>query len=468
MRADAADYLPEGMELSMNAKLRGDEGFLLVEVLVSAALLLMVSAAVFLTLDNADSQAGNQQRRTIAANVAQGELERLRSQPIEEVAKLTTAKTIVREHGGIDYTINLKSKWLSDGGGDTELKCASRNGGLDYLRATATVSWQGMKTAKPQTITTLVTPRGGAGDENNGSLSVMIVGRDGVTGKSGITVSLQGTKTYTETTNANGCVVFPFIPISNNYTLRFNRTGMVDINGVQAVEETVSVTPNATNKLEFMYDSAGTTAFSFRTWRAGQSGEPSIPTRPGEASLFAAQQPQATVVPLGTNDTWDDPSKGFFPFLTAYTIYAGACDKAVPAYNSRGVNIVPAQRRPAGVIPVPSVDYEVWSGDGRTGWGAVGDGSLVDGARVKVTTSCGATYTRITGDTVSGIAAPNVGRLADPGFPYSVGAGICISGRGSNGTNYRVNFTDDITNMNGGGNVERIYLRRTGATTGSC
>src|SRR5690606_14222180 len=161
---------------------------------------------------------------------------------------------------------------------------------------------------------------------------------------------VQGTKTYTETTNANGCVVFPFIPISNNYTLRFNRTRMVDVNGVQAVEETVSVAPNATNKLEFMYDAAGTTAFSFRTWRAGQTGEPTVPTRPGSASLFAAQQPQPLVVPLGANDTWADPSVGLFPFLSAYTIYAGGRDKAVPAYNSRGVNIVPAQRRPAGVI----------------------------------------------------------------------------------------------------------------------
>ncbi len=97
-------------------------------------LLVVASLAVMTALDRADAMAGIQQRKTTAANVAQAELERVRSLPIEDVANLRSGgsgKRVVT-YNGMTFTVNSSTRWLTDGK-DT-VDCTASDGGLDYLQ----------------------------------------------------------------------------------------------------------------------------------------------------------------------------------------------------------------------------------------------------------------------------------------------------------------------------------------------
>ena len=78
-RAKSSDGLSvpnyEVMPMHVPTRLRDDRGFLLVEVMVSALLLVVASLAIMTALDKSDALAGNQQKRTMAANIAQAELD---------------------------------------------------------------------------------------------------------------------------------------------------------------------------------------------------------------------------------------------------------------------------------------------------------------------------------------------------------------------------------------------------------
>ncbi|MDO9352071.1 MAG: hypothetical protein Q7T55_00155, partial [Solirubrobacteraceae bacterium] len=106
-----------------------DAGFVLVEVLVSAALLILVGLSVFTTLDQSDKLAGQQVRRAMAANMAQSELERIRSLPIEDVANLRGTKTVVPDatRPADKYYLTSSSKWVTDGSDEPD--CTTRSGG---------------------------------------------------------------------------------------------------------------------------------------------------------------------------------------------------------------------------------------------------------------------------------------------------------------------------------------------------
>ncbi|MBJ7470700.1 MAG: hypothetical protein JHD16_05335, partial [Solirubrobacteraceae bacterium] len=226
---------------------------MIIEVLVSALILVMVSLAVFSTLENSDKAAGNQQRRALAANFVQSELERIRSLPVEDIAAMRGVRTVTRD--GIEFYVTTTAKWVTDG--DDEPKCESRSGGLDYMRTTVSISWKGMGQAKPISFTSLFTPTAGAGGDT-GSVSVHLLNRNGGPVPN-VAVTLDGPSTYTETTNKNGCVVFAFVPESLDYEVRFQRAGFVNEQSISAVKEATTVTARETTKLQFLYDSGGFT-----------------------------------------------------------------------------------------------------------------------------------------------------------------------------------------------------------------
>ena len=404
-------------------RLRGEDGFIIVEVLVSAVILVTVSLAVFLTLDNADKAAGNQQKRTLAANFAQSELERIRSLPVEDVAAARGTRTVTAN--GITYTETLVAKWVTDGSDEPE--CTTRSGGLDYLRTTVSISWNGMGQAKPVTMTTFYTPPAGAGGGDTGSASVHITDRNG-NPVAGIGVTLDGPQDFSDTTNVNGCVVFGFVPESTAYTIRFSRAGFVDGDSNPTVADPVTVTGGETTKLQYDYDQGGTTEVRFLTRRGGAE----IATNPLRLQFFNAAQPSGPkTIPLdGTVGTWtpgsgttasrwQGPSVPLFPFTGPYAVYAGNCKaNAVPNTNSdsKFVNITPNALQNTGIVYVPALDVTVYSGTGPSN-----PGTTVSNAIVQYDPGCTPIYQRTTDAT---------GKLVDPGFPYSTTGTVCAMSPG--------------------------------------
>lgn len=388
-----------------------DRGFLMVEILVSAAILIVVSLAAFMVMDQNDKLAGDNQRRAIAANMVQAEMERVRSLPIEDVARLSGTTTVIGPGGPKDeYYLTSKTRWITDNA--DEPNCATRSGGLDYMRLTTVVSWRKMNNAKPISMTTLITPSSRSSSSTAGSLSVNVIKADG-SGVSGLPISIDGVQNFTETTNINGCVVFPFVP-AGNYQLEFARPGWVDGDNVNAIDQTVSVAAGQTNKLEYNYDQGGYTRMNFVTGRRGSAPD-FVKSYPETVALFNSVQTSAPFkVDLGgTVDSWNSQAANvpLFPSASPYVIYTGQCPNGPPS-GTTGVNVPAGGMQGAGTVQVPSLDVMVWTGTPAS------PGSPANGAKVVVTSGCGADIVKRTG--------PD-GRLADPGFPYGLGASVCVS-----------------------------------------
>lgn len=428
------------------SRLRGEDGFIIIEVLVSAIILVTVSLAVFLALDNADKAAGNQQRRALAANFAQSELERIRSMPVEDVAAARGTRTVTRD--GIEYTEEIIAKWVTDGSDEPE--CTTRSGGLDYLRTTVRVSWKGMGNAQPVSMTSFYTPPAGAGGGDTGSVSVHITDRNGGP-VSNIGVTLDGPQDFTEVTNVNGCVVFGFVPESNAYTVKFARSGFVDGDSNQSVADPVIVTGGETLKLQYDYDRGGYTAATFETKRPS-SGTPE-PTKPLRLQLFHTAQPSGPKTfdlgPTGAS-SWNGSSIPLFPFTSPYAIYAGNCKANIPTSGGTFVNITPNVFQNAGTIRVPALDVTV-----RLGTPAA-PGAPVQNAEIQYDPGC----TPIYQDRMTDVN----GRIIDPGFPFAPnGTGtICAMSQGAGGRR----IAKPQSNFNLNGTALTLYLNDTGSKAG--
>lgn len=400
-----------------------DGGFILVEVLVSMLILILVGASAFTALEQGDKLSGQQVNRAMAANMAQAEIERIRSLPIEDVAGIR-GERIMNDPARpkIDFKVTATAKWVTDG--LDEPVCATRSGGLDYMRLTVKVVWDGIGVAKPVTFSTVVTPASRASSTTAGSLSVNVLKADGKTGVSNLEITLvpkAGGTALRETTNDNGCAVFPFVP-AVQYALKFSRTGWVNQNSVANVDDTVSVPAGGTNKVEYLFDQGGFTKANFITRRSGFLTD-SV-SQPLSIALYNGDQTPGPVTdPMsGTTSTWDT-GKPLFPSESPYIVYAGACGENSTGANATAVNISPGLTQNAGAVRVPSYDLRVYDGAS-----AATSTKTINGAKVVFNASCG-NYTRYTvGSGGLGVLDdPTTGRLVDPGFPYTTAAQICVS-----------------------------------------
>lgn len=427
-------------------RLNDDRGFMIIEVLVSALILIMASLAVFSALDNADKAAGNQQRRAQSANWAQSEMERIRSMPVEDIAAMKGVRTITRD--GINYTITTSAKWISDGG--DEPKCTSRTGGLDYMRVTVSIAWQKMGNTRPVTFTTLYTPPAGAGGDN-GSLSVRLINRNAGP-VAGVPVTLDGPVTMTETTNANGCVIFAFVPESLDYAIRFQRLGYVNQRSINNVADTpVTVTARETTKLEYLYDSGGFTLANFKTRSNGPTST-LVDSTPPAIQMFHIDQgpPEGITIPLsGTQNSWNGASVPWFPFTTPYSIYGGNCKENNPPSTTAGgaltklVNISPMATQNAGMVQLPALGVQVKAGTPNS------PGANVSGATVVVDANCNTNW--LLGPTNGS------GQLDDPGVPYSTNTKVCVFAT-VGGVTKRIILKNSITTGNEWNTMPIVYF----------
>lgn len=414
----------------LSSRMRDDRGFLLIEVVISAALLLTISFAALTALDKADSLAGDQQKRTIAANVAQAELERVRSLPLSDVANLRVGSTgdSTKVLNGITFTVSTGTKWLSDG--KETVDCTADGGGLDYLQATTTISWKGM-TAKPIVMSTLIAPATRAGSSDEGSLSVQITDAAG-NGVANMPVSLTGPQSFTDNTDAQGCVVWGSLDANSNWNLKFSKSGYVDADGTQEVDKTFTLTAGATTQQTYLYDRSGSFRVQFQTRITSGTD---ISTQQDNLTLSNSQMTNDKVQTFSTpTNNWDGSALPLFPFQsTRYTLYAGTCTAAMPPSTTHGIltaptlaNVTSGLQQPVRVW-VPSLDFTVRNGSGVP----------ISGATVKVTDACGVTYTRTTNGS---------GKLDNTGFPYfrynpaapspaSTGGSLCVS---SGGRRFRI------------------------------
>jgi Tfp pilus assembly protein PilV len=463
------------MRCANPTRIRSDEGgFAIVEVLIGAVIMVLVSAAVAMTFIATGKSTQYERERARANALAEKDLERTRSLRIADLDTLnsTPADTVTAD--GTTYSITSRMQYLTESA--TTSTCSSGSGSRDYLRLTSSVTWTGMGTHPAVTASTIVSPPSGSIVPNTGSLLVLVNDADDV-GISGTVLTGSGAGSFTGTTGTSGCVLWRNLPAGNyQMSVAGATSGMVDPNGdpppgnAPTPSQTVSVVEQSTNTVTLQYDTPGALAVNFKTEPYG-NGTP-INSKADGITAWNSGMQSAQTFTSSLLQTITTPAV-LFPFASpsAYAVYAGTCASNNPDPSGDGSNaaaignvVVP----PGGTgtlapnsIRLPALHLTVMSGTDSSNPGSVVNGADVHVADMTCTPS--SPKTRI-------LSTNSSGRLADPGFPYSSNYRVCAdaSFSGTRRRNYVMSGSSieqvQLTDPNAG-RVRTIYLQGTGATS---
>jgi Tfp pilus assembly protein PilV len=421
-----------------------DQGFAIIEVLVSALIVGLIVVAMFNGFAVTSRVSNDERSHSQADALAQQDEERLRTKQVSILNGFNETREVT--YGGTKYTISSKGNFIADASA-TE-SCTAGASSADYIRTTSEVSWAALKSRAKVVETGLVTPHLG------GSLLVHVTNASG-SGVSGMTVTAAGpspsTATETATTGANGCTIFSSLE-PGEYTVDTAQTGYVEKNGNSeppVSERTATVTNGATTNKEFVFDRGGELSVSFEN--------PSTKVAVEGDSFLALNTNMSlpSYKSFGTPGTFGltvKSPKTLFPFTGAYTVYAGSCPADEPIKNGQASDPAPAPVVPSGgaaafKVPAPPITVQVRSGtsSGSAGSTIAATGTLTD-------TGCkaeGITAVR----SFTTVAA--TGALPHPNMPYG-NYSLCVTATIS--SKARKFTTTVASNKAVGVTVPTIYL----------
>jgi Tfp pilus assembly protein PilV len=410
---------------------RAQDGSFLVEAVISAVIIVTVGLGALELIDRSSQLGGQQEAQAIAGNLAQSEQEQVRALPLAEQSNLR--QTTPKDVDGHVYSIASRADWVTDATGDAN--CTTATASADYLKLSTVVTWNNMGGRKPVTLESLITPGVRSFGAGQGSLAVQVSDRNGA-GVAALALSLSGLASRSDTTSADGCVLWGYLP-AGGYTLAFSQPpDYVTPDGQQTVSRPVTVVGDQTSNLALLYDRGGRLTTSFVT--KDRRGGPNIATSPQQAHVTHSGGGGVSVAWPVEGSTTTSPL--LFPFTSPYTVQADSCaasdvppvpeepnppSPAAPAAVTGLVTPGVTSPTTTATLRIPSPNIKVMSGT-----------TPVAGATVRVTTGCGTVYRRTT------IAD---GTLADPGFPYGRALTICVASGGRELTVVRANTNFNMT-----------------------
>lgn len=332
----------------------GDEaGFGLIEIIVSALLVVLVASGVYMGLDAASATSGINKRRSVSSQLAQQDQDRMRSMTVNDLSNYRSTRTL--PVAGITYTIDSRATWVSDSTGSAS--CTGGAANANYLGISSTVTWPTM-TIAPVTVESVIAPPVGSFTSSQGSIAVQVRDRNGV-GVPGVATRLSGARSYTDVTNAQGCVLWGYLPVGN-YTVGVAKSGYVDPQGNASPTQPVGVVGGGTNTLAFDYDLGGRIQADYETWDGSA-------TVAANGTEFTTVNSRLTVplLPFGDGAPHASFTSGLvFPFTDPYGVYAGNCAGADPLANGQPATLV--QVNPGATVPVavrlPPINLRVVDG----------------------------------------------------------------------------------------------------------
>jgi Tfp pilus assembly protein PilV len=226
---------------------RGSEdGFLLIEVMVSAVLVGLIVIATLTGFDVVGRSSAEQRRHNVAAVLASQSQEQLRSDPASTLLSFKNSEhTYTTTVGGTLFAVAQKASF---GNGGTQTGCSATEEGAKgkgtYILVSTSVTWSHM-VGKPVTASSLITPPIGSALE-------VEVNDGGSTPTAGVkilvsytAVEATGTTTLQATTGSAGCVLFAGIPATKAVMRVEESPGIVNKAGTLSwPEEEVTLAPN--------------------------------------------------------------------------------------------------------------------------------------------------------------------------------------------------------------------------------
>jgi Tfp pilus assembly protein PilV len=443
---------------------REETGIAIIEVLVSALVLLIFSIGVVTVLTGSSRATAQERHRTQANMLAEQELERVRSLRIADLVSLNSTRWVLDDGTQLAsgcptsgpqalqtcYTITSQSQFQNEPAATSG--CTAGTGSRDYLLLTVSVSWTGMGVLHPVRASTIASPPSGSVVPNSGTILVNVTDSRNV-GIAGVVVNGSGAGTFSGTTGTTGCVLFRNVA-TGNYTMSVGGTAssMVDQNGNVPPNQTVSVVDQGTNTVNLQYDRPGSISnINFKT----RDYTNTLVTSSADSVIVGntgMQTSKQFTPPGGVRATSITTTATLFPFTSPYAVYAGTCaSDNPPAGPMLGNATVPVggagTLASPGYIQLPSLQVTVWSGSS-----AAAPGSRLSAAKVTARdTGCNVTRTLTTSTNTNG----QVPVGGDIGLPYGT-YDVCASN--STATDKRTMTAFALTSAGATGTPLDIYL----------
>jgi hypothetical protein len=315
-----------------------EEGWMLIEVIMGAVLVLLVTVALLDGFDSSSKASSIDKQRSIASSLAQTDQERMRTYTVQHLSNLRAVVPVAQTTvGGVAYTVTERADWVNDNSGIAN--CTSSDTQGSYIEITSTVTWKSMGATVPVTASSLVSPPVGAFGPGQGTVAVQVLDSGG-NPVSGIPVSLG--PSYNDVTDDNGCAVFGYIP-SGPYVAKVTRSGWVDWGGNSPAQMNCAAPDGSTTVCTITMDVATTLNLAFLTQSYG-STSPTDPAVAGQATLAnSGMNPPPPDTQLSgrrpvpatpITPTSPLPAPNIFPFSSGYTGYAGyGCPEVDPSWT---------------------------------------------------------------------------------------------------------------------------------------
>lgn len=337
---------------SLRSRLLREDGFALIEVMVSAVLVVVLATATLSIIERAGAVASSDRSRAVATQLAQEDQDSMRLMKITSLSNYHVTHP-PQKVDNIDYTVESQAEWMRDDS-TGKVVCDGNTTRAEYAKITSKVTWA--RQTKPVILESYVAP--GVKGVSLGSLAVKLH-NDGTKGTPGITINFQG---QSVSTDSDGCAIFTTLtPGMSNATWSgaLFQPNFVDKNGNNSVTKSVTIAASQNSILDAMFDRAGTIPVRFvddvgnnvkwNTVTAANSGMDN-----GGVRVFG----KTTDPKLQSMD-----ASTLFPFATAYTMYAGSCAGNAPATwdtsgssSTIGQRIAPPGATAASVdVPLPDV-----------------------------------------------------------------------------------------------------------------
>ena len=477
--------------------IRSDAGFTLIEVLVSALMVVLLSGAAATSLVATTDSSSDLRVHADAEALAQQNQAQMHGLNVDQLSNLNSALPAVSLNG-VSFTVTETATYVSASSGVASCTHPS----ADYLQTTSTVTWSNMGNRAPVTVSSILTPTVGSIDPTHGTLAVSATNAGGA-GNPGMNVAISGPSAASELTTATGCVLFGDLP-AGTYTVRVSPPSGIYVDAKTGNAVTPSAPDTASINVvagtipasaSFDLDQSGSITYSFTDAFPPPGGltAPVTPTVPAVVAFNTYMSlpssrvctlADAACPPVGNADTsfpasdWGGASgqvtaTPLFPFTSPYSLYAGICGSDDPHVVSSGaVTDASAAVSAGGNTPVtltlPAMVVKLYSG-ASTGTSEM---ALPAGAHLIITdTGCNVRYIGYLG------AAPTVatnqaalplnpsyppssndtGILAFPGMPYG-NYTVCYD---NNGQKYSTTATNAGTGV-------LVALLAGSTTTGIC
>jgi Tfp pilus assembly protein PilV len=315
---------------------RDDRGIMLIEVMVSAVLLIVISIATLAVIDRASEASGANRARSVASALGQKDQDRIRQWPfsrfdamIDEKLALPGDTWSIDDPAGKNITVdgrqyNVKTTLRIVNDPDQEITACLSGWAKKKVGIRTEVTAPAGHKIKSVVMETFRVPQ--ISDKSDtGSVIVKLMRSDG-TGAPGVlvTVAPDGVAgpTVTGTTFGDGCVVFnDVVPQKKKITWELADWG--DENGALKVTRYVTVAAGKVSQMSGRFDQLASRSVRFVTdggaeaqWRSATLAHPGITTvQNGRRNFPTSGRALATTV----------ATPNLFPFTTSYGVYAGDC-----------------------------------------------------------------------------------------------------------------------------------------------